>query len=381
MLQAAASAALGVLPINKKAFMTELRNLLAFMDEEDRSRVLQRYERMFESAGETGEDALIRSLGSPVRQVLAIEQEYSRSRAEGKTPFLDADEPAAMQDEKDLTTLVREAADALQGQEGDKTLFPAETETAAELDQLLIEEVAADEALPEETPGESAIPDMEETVPETAGEKNAPESEEEKDEPAEAAAEQPPAETPDEPGAEEAAPPVGETEEELPQSELLTNMFDESDELPEKPQKTGAEPEAPAEEASAETAEPERPASPGAGRILAAVVVTLPFLLWWGVGFALSLALGAVFLAVGFAVCVAGVYLGGYALSSVMTFMPDKLLVGGGALGCFAAALLLIWMGLWVIVGGIALVIRTSGKVYRRILNRPETDEEDESNG
>ena len=124
MLQAAASAALGVLPINKKAFMTELRNLLAFMDEEDRSRVLQRYERMFESAGETGEDALIRSLGSPVRQVLAIEQEYSRSRAEGKTPFLDADEPAAMQDEKDLTTLVREAADALQGQEGDKTLFP-----------------------------------------------------------------------------------------------------------------------------------------------------------------------------------------------------------------------------------------------------------------
>ena len=61
--------------------------------------------------------------------------------------------------------------------------------------------------------------------------------------------------------------------------------------------------------------------------------------------------------------------------------MPDKLLVGGGALGCFAAALLLIWMGLWVIVGGIALVIRTSGKVYRRILNRPETDEEDESNG
>ena len=365
MLQAAADAALGVLPINKKGFMSELTSLLVFMEEEDRARVIRRYERMFDAAGPEGEEDLAVSLGSPIRQVLAVEKEYSRARAEGKTPFLDADEPENGP-EKDISTLVKEAADALGGPAGDQTLFPA-TEKAAEeaFEQIQLDDNAFSEPAEEEPSGESVIPDMEGSEPETS----------------ETDGEAEPADDGEKPAGEEPE------EEELLRGEPLTTIYDETEEKPES--LTAAEPEKEkTAEASAEgEAEPSgepapaKSGSPGAGRILAAIVVTLPFLLWWAAGFAVSLALGAVILAAGFGICVAGVYLGGYALSGAITFMPDKLLVGGGALACFAAALLLIWTGLWIMVGGIAFVIRTSAKAYRRILNRPETDEEDENDG
>ena len=358
--------------------MTELRNLLAFMDEEDRERVLRRYERFFDAAGEDGEEALIRSLGSPVRQVLDVEREYTRVKAEGKTPFLDADEPAPGED-KDFSALVREAADALKGSDSEKTLFPTAGDADAETaDPLPIEELIPPETPGDELPGETVIPDMEESAPEgetAAKPEGAPETETASEEAPEKAAEPAPAEAPEAaeaPAAETAGPAEQQTD-----SEPLTPIYDETEETPAQPAKP-AEPESPPE--PEESAEPEEPSSPGFGRILAAVVVTIPFLLWWAAGFAVSLALGALILAVGFAVCVAGVYLGGYALSGGMTFMPDRLLLGGAALACFAAALLLIWMGLWIIVGGMALVIRTSAKVYRRILGRPDT-EEDEIDG
>ena len=386
MLQAAAFAALGVIPINRKAFMTELRNLLAFMDEEDRERVLRRYERIFDAAGADGEEKLIRSLGSPVRQVLDVEREYTRAKAEGKTPFLDADEPVSGEN-KDFSALVREAADALKGADGEKTLFPSAGKEAEDaFDQLPIEELPLPGLLEDEAPGETVIPDMEESAPEDEPEEKpaqpqpepdtAPEEEavpaESSEEVPEAAAAEGPAEAEETPAAEAAVPA-----EEQGDSEPLTPIYDETAETPAQPVKA-TEPEKPAEPDPEETAGPEEPASPGFGRILAAVVVTIPFLLWWGAGFAVSLALGAVILAVGFAVCVGGVYLGGYAVSGGMTFMPDRLLVGGAALACFAAALLLIWMGLWIVVGGIALVIRTSARVYRKILGRPETEEEND---
>ena len=56
--------------------MAELRSLLAFMDPEDRLRVLRYYDRLFDDAGPEGEAALIDSFGSPVRQVLLIEKQY-----------------------------------------------------------------------------------------------------------------------------------------------------------------------------------------------------------------------------------------------------------------------------------------------------------------
>ena len=42
--------------------------------------------------------------------------------------------------------------------------------------------------------------------------------------------------------------------------------------------------------------------------------------------------------------------------------MPDLLLVCGGALGCFALALFFLWTGLWISVGGLAALIRLTGK-------------------
>ena len=390
-------------PINRKGFMAELRNLLAFMDEEDRQRVLRRYERMFDDAGEDGEEKLIRSLGSPVRQVLDVEREYRRDKALGKTPFLDADDPDSPE-RKDLSSLVREAADALKDPDSEKTLFPAAggDELPKNIQQLPIEDLIPPEGESDILP-ETVIPDMDES----------PAVSLEEAEPAESGPEAPEAEASSEPGPEETeAPDEGLPTEEhpteeaeasapepeeipagpapekapaellpepTPQTELLTPIYDETEEAPAEPAKVPEVPTATAEEPEAAEDEAEEGrASPGFGRILAAIIVTLPFLLWWAAGFAVSLALGAIVLAVGFAFCVAGVYLGGYALSSVMTFMPDKLLVGGVALGCFAAALILIWTGLWIIVGGISLVIRTSGRIYRRILNIQDPEEEDE---
>ncbi len=77
--------------MNRRSFMAELRSLLAFLDADDRDRVLRRYERMFNEAGEDGEAAIVRCFGSPVRQVLLIEREYRDSTARGEIPFADGD--------------------------------------------------------------------------------------------------------------------------------------------------------------------------------------------------------------------------------------------------------------------------------------------------
>ena len=89
MLQTNASAFEGVFAINRKSFINELRNLLAFMEPDERARAVARYEAMFDEAGEDGEEGLIRCLGSPVRLVLQREKEYREALNNGETPFPD----------------------------------------------------------------------------------------------------------------------------------------------------------------------------------------------------------------------------------------------------------------------------------------------------
>ncbi len=356
--------------------MAELRNLLAFMDPEDRDRALRRYERAFDLAGEAGEEELIRSFGSPVRLVLELEREYRAAQKEGRTPFLDEGSTEGIEQaapiaevSDDLGETIRHAADILaqsSAQTGAVLQDDGEEVIQAISDAFPIEELSFPE--PDQT---------EETVLETGdggpgGEDILPSLEEEDISGTlfperETADGEPPAAEPVQDGGTTADP-----DEETFASVGADRMEPALAPVPE-PGTSPAEDET--EEVSGR--EDDRP---GFGRVLAAVLVTVPFIPLWIIGFALSLALGAVVMAVGFAFCVAGIYFAGYVVGGAVTFMPDMLLVAGGALGCFAFALLLIWMGLWFAVGGCIAVVRMTSGAYRSILKKKvaEEDQDDE---
>ncbi len=400
--------------------MAELQSLLSFMDAEDRERALKRYETMFSRAGEEGEEELIASLGSPVRQVLALETEYRQAKDEGKAAFLDVLTPpeeqaggtAGPEDSDAVISLVHAAADALyeaeqaasaaaedeiiedmdsdfpleafllpdEPEEGPADAAP-ETETAdSRPDGAVSTEVelfgdeapepdfppmpAAGEIPAEPLPGESETPSGE-----SAGEGEGTDG----DQAAEADAEPDPdepvfVEVPVDPGVENVSTLTEQIA--LLNHDVTEEVANEA--IPiweiEEPEQ---EPEAEQTVRKVRHVRPgEQTVKPGPLRILAAILVTIPFLVLWAVSFALFISLGLAVMAVGFACCVAGVYLGGYVLGGTLSFMPDLLLVAGGAIGCFALALLLIWTGLWIAVGGLASVIRFTANVYRKILRK-----------
>ena len=346
--------------------MAEFKSLLAFMDEDERSRAVRRYEQLFDQAGEDGAEELARSFGSPIRLVLQVEEEYRRAKQEGKIPFLDMAEPVPEQVDAvppveeqpgDIGLEVRQAADALADlPESDFPFLFREEENPIS---------PVDEGFPmEETPFDDAGQDAEPLPPEDAGDEGADgevitEMTSPEERPEEAASDRlefnAAAESPAEikTGSQAADTP--------PQPEESVSGFSDED-----------------EEEAEEEEESNRSASPGAGRVFAAILVTVPFIALWIVGFALFLALGAAVMAAGFAACAAGVYFAGYVLSGMITFLPDMLLTAGGALGCFALALLLIWTGLWIAAGGCVCVVRLTRGAYRSILKkkRPEEDEE-----
>jgi len=353
--------------INRKSFMAELRSLLVFMDGEDRARILTRYEAMFEEAGPEGEDALIRCFGSPVRQVLAIEKEYREALDRGETPFAE-----------------ERAAAPAPAPAPEESVPEAYGDTAVES----FEEVFA--ASPEETPAPEPIPELDEAAWEPDGEET----------PEEAVTEAAPEETiPEETPAEE-VPAEEPAAEEVPEEEV-------PEEEPEEPASASEEEEEPAavptpdrpepsqEEENAEFVEDDEDDEeddegydeeddeeddedrdrPGAGRVIAAVLVTIPMLILWVLGFGVSLVLGLAVITAAAGIALAGGYLAGYVFSGVMTFLPDLLLVGGGALVCFALALLLLWLGLWIMLGGCILTVKISASAYRGILGRKKGDE------
>ncbi len=381
--------------------MAELRSLLAFMDPEDRARALRRYEQLFDRAGEAGEEELLLRLGSPIRQVLEVEQEYRRAKKEGVLIYADelaADlldnegDPAPSQAvPSDLGQELREAAAALEELTPPAAEAPAEDTEPKEEDLFPIADLVRDDAsLPESgeaAPSADEIPQEAEAVPET------------EDVPQEAIAadqtEVPPEETPaeeekpeslnfsdeDEGERTEENAPAPEKDDAAVARELERIMSAAPAPAPEEPpaeERQEEQPEDGSEEDEPDSDEPEEDEGPGAGRVFGAFLVTLPLILLWIVGLAVFLALGACSLAAGFALCAAGVYLAGYALGGYIAFMPDLLLVCGGALGCFALALLFLWLGLWFIVGGIAALVRVTARTYRRILRKKAGEDEDD---
>ena len=300
----------GVSQINEKSFLAELRSLLSYMDPEDRDRVIRWYEAEFDRVGPEGEAALLQTYSSPVRQVLEVEREFREAKARGEEPF------------------------------------------------------ALPEAKAEPAPAEETVrPEGEETVP------AAPASE------AVDTAEPAPEETPEgeapEPGAEPepaSAPlPLAAVPDETPlPAESVRSRREEKLEIPTGEPEKAAPEELPAEPVPTEEAD----RGPGAGRVLGAILVTIPLLVWWVLGFGLSIIIGAALAAAAVGVGLLGGYLTGYVFSGAISFTPDLLLVIGAALVCFAVALILLWLGLWILFGGIASTIRSSARVYRGILKK-----------
>lgn len=323
---------MGVTRINRKSFMAEMRSLLAFMDAGERARVLRFYERMFDEAGEDGEAALLKKLGSPVRQVLLVERKYREKQ--------EAEEAAAAEF----------AAEPVPAEE------PTEKACAEET-----EEGSPENDFPEEEPPED---DFAVDVPAFADET-----------------------------AEDAAPALPEEDsdweaEDIPYAGVISaDTFAGDMPEPVMEEATGdggadaagagapsdtydweEQPDTAEEPEPAELPEEETPV--GAGRVVAAVFVTIPMIVLVVLGISLSLLLGMIGLGPGVLFGAAGGYLAGYAIGSVTAFLPDMLLLAGGALLSFCLALFLLWLGVWLAVGGTRLTVRITAGVYRRILKK-----------
>ena len=365
--------------MNRKSFLAELKSLLSFLDGDERSAVLRQYEEMFDAAGASGEEELIKSLGSPVRQVLRIERDFRSG-----TLVLNREEPSSP-----------EAA-------------PAEEAAAFEMPET--PEVQPEPVIPigETAPVEEAIVPVEDTaimvppvpaiipIPEIAPEETAaepaPPEEEFFEEPAPVAPEEPIVPPTAEPvpetpmftvpwdGGEPVymSEPVPEPEPEVIPAAPEEDMFllhmsaapvevTETEELP--PEPVPEAPADPAEEASDIAPAPEK-TSPGAGRVFGAVLITLPMIVLGAVGFAVSLALGALAMALGVACGVGAAYCGGYVFGGTITFVPDILLLGGTMLLCTGLALLFLWLGIWLAIRGIALTVQLIGSAYRGVLGK-----------
>lgn len=389
-----AGRARGVDRINRRGFMSELRSLLAFMDEDDRDRAIRRYEAMFDAAGAQGEEALLNALGSPVRQVLAVEKEVREAKKRGEVPFSGGSvpQPVTKQDgSSDLARMLRAAAEALESESAQAPAPVAgDAADAGDEDDFPIGDYyfAAPPASEEPFPAQELQlpPEAEAIFPADAV-------------PAETAAdasEEPPGDAGDTAGY---YPEEDRPEEYYPEENYPEEVYPEEDHPEEGPdlhalpaeEPAAEEPAPPAEQAEEPPApkksRPARPTarrpvrrrSPGPGRVFAAVLVTAPFIVLWIVSFALFIILGTAVAALGFGLCAAGLYIGGYLFNGVVTFVPDMLLTGGCALLVLAAALLLLWTGLWIAVGGCTAVVRFSRGTYRRILGmRNEEEAEDD---
>ena len=329
---------MGVTRINRRSFLAEMRSLLAFMEADDRERILRFYEKLFDQAGEEGEATLLKKLGSPVRQVLQVEKIYRDKQKEEELSLID--------------TPVEKAA-------------PAAEETADKAEET------AEEPAP-------AAPEMSFAVPSEEGAVDFSAEDEEEELPAAAEEEPAVAEEAVEPVAEEEAveDTVTEEDEAEEEDEGVTEVVAPPDET-----ESDGEEDVEGEESAAEESEEEEPKAEepkaeekkepvGAGRVVAAVFVTLPVILMVVLGFAIALSVGFGSMGVGAVFGAAGGYLSGYAFGGITTFLPDILLLSGGMLLGFCLALFFLWLGIWIAVGGVRLTIRGVAAIYRGILKR-----------
>lgn len=310
-----------------------MKALLSFMDTEDREQALRYYERLFELAGEDGEEGLLDDFGSPLRQVLHLEKRY-RERQESGMPLFDEDDfPAGETAEPEQPA--EEPADAFSGEDE-----PSAEENGAKKEPAETGEIAeAADAGEEVPPPQESLPG-EETVPAAA------EAEGEMEE--------------------------GETfapYDELPSqvlSDAAGEMLAEID--------FGAEEPIPAETREEELPRAEEEPKPAGektsgGRVAAAVLLSPLMVLLAAAGVLLTFALSAIPLALCALFGAASLYLALYAVTS-MPYLPDMLLVLGVAVGLLAATVFFLWGGLTLLAGGIGKTIRLIATLFGRVLGK-----------
>ena len=107
-----------------------MKALLSFMDTEDREQALRYYERLFELAGEDGEEGLLDDFGSPLRQVLHLEKRY-RERQESGMPLFAAEENGGGEEPAETGEIAEAADDAEEVPPPQESLPGEETVPAA----------------------------------------------------------------------------------------------------------------------------------------------------------------------------------------------------------------------------------------------------------
>ncbi|MDY5101355.1 MAG: hypothetical protein SPE74_08095 [Oscillospiraceae bacterium] len=311
-----------------------MKALLSFMDTEDREQALRYYERLFELAGEDGEEGLLDDFGSPLRQVLHLEKRY-RERQESGMPLFDEEEfPAGEAAEPEQPA--EEPADAFSGEDAPSAEENGGGEEPAETGEIAEAADDAEEVPPpqESLPGEETVPAAAEAEGETEeGETFAPYDELPSQVLSDAAGEML-AEI--DFGAEEEPIPAETREEELPRAE--------------------AEAESAGEKTSG-------------ARVAAALLLSPLMVLLAAAGVLLTFALSAIPLALCALFGAASLYLALYAVTS-MPYLPDMLLVLGVAVGLLAATVFFLWGGLTLLSGGIGKTIRLIATLFGRVLGK-----------
>lgn len=325
--------------IDKKRYLMELKALISFMDADEKAATLGAYSRLFEKAGESGEEQLIEELGSPVRLVLKLEKSY-RSGTFAET----------LQELEDRIAAESEAVE--------EEIFETEAEEAP-AEEPEAEEIIEEEPAAEEESAETLLPVI---LPEA--EETAEETEEPLEEPEEA---EPYTEEIEEPAdaeeilEEEPAPKV----EEFPA--WAGEAFDEESESGiEAP--NGAE----SDEETVAAAEKKKPS---AGAVVLAVLCTPLLFVFAALMLALALALSAVPGAVAALFGAVGAYFTGYALST-MQYIPDVLMVLGAGAICFGLALLFLNWTLRCFGFGVRTTFKMLSGSYGKLLGKEKRDEE-----
>ena len=149
--------------MNKRQYLAELSNLLAFMTSEDRSEVLHYYGDRFDSAGEENSQHVISELGTPTFAAITLSRAYQH----GDKIWKDNSEASSTDSEEDSEaaagiSISEEGQSDTAGEDTVTQVAEEQAESASEPD-MPEEETASDE--PTDAPQTA---DMSESVPEIA---------------------------------------------------------------------------------------------------------------------------------------------------------------------------------------------------------------------
>lgn len=386
--------------INRQKFLTELSKFLTFLNEEEREKVLEKFESIFDRSA--NEDELLSSMDSPLKLTVEMSRAYTKGGLEEVLGMCD-DLVSGQWIPDDLSDTIREQVfNAI-----DKETFSSidiatgDPETPAAVNPLEDDGLVA---VFEQDMKEEESDDGEETSeeyslePEPAAEEPAPEAEE-NDEAEEAQEESPEAaqQTEDVPS-DEPSEEVPAEPEETPEegSEEIPEVIEEVEEIEEITETLESEETKAAEDVPGELAEevrkdaeiireeledlePEDYPMPEEKyykarwwALIPYAIITIPLGL---IGVIICAAVTLAILAVAAALVAACVLGASLALQNGMDVVADIILVAGAALIAAGLALLVIWLAVWFAsntIGGIVGGLTRLGRkwCYKEVVEK-----------